>query len=190
MNTPMTVKAGLTKRQIRIKIVSKLRKQKEEERLRKSEKILTKLFRLEKIKKAKTIMFYLDFDGEVKTAEMIKKALMMGKEIAVPVCSVKERQILPCKMGLETTLKKGPYGINEPLKKEFVPLSKLDVVIVPGMAFDRQGNRLGRGKGYYDRFLKRLPKKTYRIGLAFDFQILPSISFSSQDERVDKVVFA
>jgi len=181
---------GLTKEQVRIKIVSKLRNQKEEERLKKSRKILTKFFRLDRVKKAKRIMFYIALDAEVKTDRMIEKALKMGKEIAVPACASKQCKISPCKMGLNVKLKRGPYGIYEPVTKKVISLSKLDVVVVPGVAFDDRGNRLGRGKGYYDRFLTRLPQKTYRVGLAFDFQILPSIPLSRHDTGVDKVVFA
>jgi 5-formyltetrahydrofolate cyclo-ligase len=61
---------------------------------------------------------------------------------------------------------------------------------VPGLAFDKKGNRLGRGKGCYDRFLKRLPKKIPTIGLAFDFQILPKIPAKTHDISVNKVIFA
>ncbi|MCX5706588.1 MAG: 5-formyltetrahydrofolate cyclo-ligase, partial [Candidatus Omnitrophica bacterium] len=60
----------------------------------------------------------------------------------------------------------------------------------PGLAFDKKGNRLGRGKGYYDRFLKKIPKDTPSIGLAFDLQILPSVPTSSHDVSVSKVLFA
>ena len=93
-------------------------------------------------------------------------------------------------MGLNERLIKGPYGVRQPSARTGVSLSKLDVVVVPGVAFDRRGNRLGRGKGYYDRFLKKLPKKTHRIGLAFDFQILPAMPVSRHDLGVDKVLFA
>ncbi|MDD5044086.1 MAG: 5-formyltetrahydrofolate cyclo-ligase [Candidatus Omnitrophica bacterium] len=181
---------GLTKEQIRVKIISQLRNQKEEERLKRSGKILTKFFRLDRVKKAKLIMFFIALDAEVSTDRMIKKALKMGKKIAVPVCATKSCKISPCRLGLNEKLKRGPYGIYEPVAREFLPLSRLDVVVVPGIAFDAQGNRLGRGKGYYDRFLKRLPPKTYRIGLAFDFQILPSIPLSRHDCNVDRVLFA
>ena len=188
--TKVKAPAGLTKRQIRIKIISKLRNQKEEERLKKSKKILGEFFRLDRVKKAKRIMFYINFGFEVKTDSMIFKALKMGKEVSVPACSTKKCKIFPCKMGLNEKVKKGPYGICEPVAQEIVPVSTLDVVVVPGIAFDEKGNRLGRGKGYYDRFLKRLPQKTYRVGLAFDFQILPSIPLSRHDLGVNKVLFA
>jgi 5-formyltetrahydrofolate cyclo-ligase len=180
----------LTKNQLRSKILFNLRKQKEEERLKKSEIIKNKLFRLKVFKKAKRIMFYLAYDGEVETKEMIKEAMEEGKIIAVPVCKVKERKIIPCKIGPQTKFKKGPYGIKEPCKKIPLPLKELDLVIVPGVAFDKKGRRLGRGKGYYDYFLKNLPKKTTTIGLAFDFQIVSRLPILSHDMPVKRVLFA
>lgn len=186
-NKPAT---RLTKAQIRSKIFAILRNQKEEERERKSDIIAVKLFRLDRIKKARVVMFYTTFDAEVITDRMIKKALMMGKTVVAPTCVAKQCKISPCKIGLNERLKRSSYGIWEPLKKIPVPLSKLDAVVIPGVAFDKQGNRLGRGKGYYDRFLKRLAPKTYRVGLAFDSQILPSIPLSDHDLAVDKVIFA
>ena len=69
-------------------------------------------------------------------------------------------------------------------------LKDIDLVVVPGVAFDKKGNRLGRGKGCYDYFLKSLSPQTTTIGLAFDFQILPNIPITPQDTRVNKVLFA
>jgi len=152
--------------------------------------IKEKLFRLKVFKKAKRIMFYLAYDGEVETQEMIKEAMKQGKIIAVPVCKEKERKIIPCKIGPDTEFKKGPYGIKEPCKKIPLPLKELDLVIVPAVAFDKKGRRLGRGKGYYDYFLRSLSKKTATVGLAFDFQIVPRLPTLSHDMPVERVIFA
>lgn len=84
----------------------------------------------------------------------------------------------------------GPYGVSEPAIKRFINLKDLDLVVVPGLAFDKKGNRLGRGKGCYDFFLKKLSKKTISIGLAFNFQILPTLPTTKRDISVDKVLFA
>jgi len=180
----------LTKELLRSKILPNLRKQKKQIRLEKSQKIKDKLFKLKIFKKAKRVMFYMAFDGEVETKEMIRQAMRMGKIVAVPVCDPKERKIIPCQIGPRTKFKRGPYGIKEPLKKMPLPSEELDLVIVPGVAFDRKGNRLGRGKGYYDSFLKTLPKKTYSIGLAFDFQIVRSLPVLPHDIKVKDILFA
>jgi 5-formyltetrahydrofolate cyclo-ligase len=181
--------AGLTKDQIRSKILLKLKIQKEEDREKKSKIIKEKLFNTLVFKKAKTVMFYVSFSGEVKTEEMIKEAQNLGKIIAVPACS-KDITLKPCRLGLGIKLVKGPYGVCEPQVKRAVPLKDLDLVIVPAVAFDKKGNRIGRGKGYYDRFLKKIPARTFTIGLAFNFQILPALPATEQDVSVQKVIFA
>jgi len=179
----------LTKKKIRSKILLKLRKQKEEDRNRKSQLIKEKLFRTLIFKKAKIVMFFMSFGGEVKTQDMIKDARRLGKIVAVPVCR-ERRTIRPSILSEKAKVLRGLYGICEPAIKRFVKLEDLDVVIVPGVAFDKTGNRLGRGKGYYDCFLRKLPDKAVSIGLAYDFQILPLVPTTIDDKKVDKVIFA
>jgi 5-formyltetrahydrofolate cyclo-ligase len=180
----------LTKEQIRSKILGKLKTQKEEDRDRKSKIIKKKLFRTSVFKKAKRVMFYIAFDGEVDTEDMIKAARRSGKIIAVPVCKKQRITIRPCRFPDKAKLKKGAYGICEPAVKKYIKLEDLDLVIVPGLAFDKKGSRLGRGKGCYDAFLKKLPEDTASIGLAFDFQILPSLPATATDVSVDRLIFA
>lgn len=178
----------LTKDQIRNTILLRLKLQKEEDRDRKSKAIKKKLFRDPVFKKAKRVMFYISFDGEVETKEMIRQAQNSGKIVAVPVCK-KNRSMKPCLFARKAALKKGLYGIYRPAIERLIKLKALDLVIVPAVAFDRKGNRLGRGKGYYDCFLSKIPK-TASIGLAFDFQILPALPATKQDISVDRVIFA
>lgn len=179
----------LTKSQLRNKILWRLKSQKEEGRNRKSRLIEKKLFNSGVFKKAKNVMFYISFDGEVDTKKMIRDAQKLGKIVTVPVCR-SNRVIKPCLLSKKVRLKKGPYGIPQPLLKTFVSPESLDLVIVPGVAFDKQGNRLGRGKGYYDCFLRKLPKDIISVGLAFDFQILPFIPATAHDVGVNSVIFA
>lgn len=178
----------LTKKEIRSKILGKLKRQKEEERERKSKIIQKKLFRTAVFKKAKRIMFYISFGGEVNTERMIKKTQDLGKTVAVPVCT-KNNSIRPCLLLKNSRLIKGRYGIYEPAIKRFIRRQDLDLVITPGVAFDKKGRRLGRGKGCYDYFLKRLPKRIPALGLAFDFQILPIIPATKRDVRINRVLF-
>ena len=190
----MSIKAGcrekLTKKQMRSKILLRLKTQKEEDRNRKSKFIKDKLFRASVFKKAKIVMFYISFNGEVNTEEMIKEAHRLGKIVAVPVCKGNRITIRPCLLRNKAKVKKGPYGICEPAVKKYIKLEDLDLVIVPGIAFDKKGNRLGRGKGCYDYFLKRVTGDTASIGLAFDFQILPSLPATTQDVSVNKIIYA
>jgi len=168
----------------------RLKTQKEEDRDRKSKIIKEKLFRASVFKKAKIVMFYMSFDGEVNTEDMIKEAHRLGKIVAVPVCKSNRITIRPCLLRAKTKLKDGSYGVCEPAVKEYIKLEDLDLVIVPGVAFDKKGNRLGRGRGCYDHFLKRVHSNAVSIGLAFDFQILPALPATTTDVRIGKVIFA
>ena len=179
----------LTKAQIRSKILLKLKNQKEEDRDRKSAAIKKKLLRTKVFKKAKTVMFYIALNGEVNTQDMIKEAKRLGKIIAVPIC-LKSRFIKACLWQEKAKLVRGLYGTWEPAIRKFVKLEGLDLIIVPGLAFDKKGGRLGRGKGCYDYFLSRLPRKTPIVGLAFDFQIFPCVPTTPTDVSVTKVLFA
>jgi len=180
----------LTKAEIRSKISLRLLTQREEDRRKKSKIISKKLLKLKVFKRAKTVMFYIAFSGEVDTTEMIKEAIKLGKKVTVPVCDKNNRLIGPCLLEEGAHLKKGPYGVREPVNKICFKLQDIDLVLVPGVAFDKQGNRLGRGKGCYDRMLAKLPCSTPTIGLAFDFQILPVIPTCCHDVSIKKILFA
>ena len=181
---------GLTKQKIRSKILLKLKKQKEEDRSKKSCLIKEKLLKDPVFKKAKRVMFYIAFKGEVETREMIASAKRLGKIIAVPVCIKNRTSLRPALLDSCAHLKKGPYGVSEPVASRYLALKDLDLVVTPGLAFDKKGNRLGRGKGYYDRFLSKIPKDTPSIGLAFRFQILPAVPITPHDVSVTKVLSA
>ena len=196
MNTTSISKSALqpglklTKAKIRSKILLKLLTQREEDRKQKSAAISRKLFRLREFKRAKTVMFYIAFRGEVDTTEMIKVAIKLGKKVTVPVCDTNNRLMGPCLLHEGAHLKNGPYGVKEPVNKICFRLNQLDLVLVPGVAFDRKGNRLGRGKGFYDRMLSKLACRIPAIGVAFDFQVLPCVPTCSHDVSVKKVLFA
>lgn len=136
------------------------------------------------------MMFYIAFGGEVDTGEMIREAKKIGKLICVPVCRKDKEIMQPAMLVDRAKLRKGPYGVWEPVAKTRVKPEDLDLIIVPGLAFDKKGNRLGRGKGYYDRFLGSLSDKIPSIGLAFDFQILPLIPTTVHDVSVRKIIFS
>lgn len=141
---------------------------------------------------AKTLFFYASFDGEVETLEMIKQAQRSGKIIALPRVDQQRFEIRPARVeSLEHDLEPGAYGIAQPNQYcQSIGIEALDMVIVPGVAFDRMNNRLGRGRGYYDRFLTGLPSGVPVIGLAFDFQILDRLpDQQAHDRPVSRVLF-
>jgi len=182
------------KQTLRQKLLGLLKNQKEEIRRKKSRLIQERLFKTPEFQSAKTVMLYCSFDGEVETHDMLKQAKKMGKDVAVPVTVRAEKKIIPSLVeNIEEELTEGPYGIQQPKKEsqKFVPHNRLDLVVVPGVAFDRRNNRLGRGEGYYDRFLKLLPSTTPTIGLAFDFQLVDTLpELEAHDMPVSLVLTA
>ena len=123
----------------------------------KSKIIKEKLFSLEEYKNAKTVMFYVSFGSEVYTHEMIQEVL--GKKIVI-VPKIIDFEIITCEIKDFSELESGKYRILEPKdnNKEF-NMREIDIIIVPGAAFDKEGNRIGYGKGYYDRLLKNTKAK-------------------------------
>ena len=135
-------------------------------------------------KKAKTVSFFVSFGSEVDTHDMIKEALK-EKEVCVPV--VQGDYIALSKInGLGDLDKEGKYGILEPSSIIEIDKELVDLIIVPGVAFDKKGYRIGYGRGYYDKLLKEFNGKT--IGLAFSLQIVNKIPKEEHDIRVDKVI--
>ena len=149
------------KKGLRKLCLRRLREQSPFERTKKSIEIKKRLFLLEEFKRAKLVMFYVSKGGEeVETKDMILETLRMGKRVAVPVTVLSEKNLYPAEItDYDKELSEGRYGILEPRQGSIrpVPLEEIDLVIVPGVAFDDKSNRLGRGEGYYDRFLGGLP---------------------------------
>lgn len=187
----MSESIQLEKEKIRKRILQLLRNQKEEDRLNKSLSILKQLFNTPQFKAAKTVLFYASFDGEVDTYEMMKQSLQLGKKIALPIIDIQHKKITPALVhDLQKDLVSGPYGIQEPRfeQNRVVPDHGIDLSVVPGIAFDRVNHRLGRGAGYYDRFLSRLAKDTPSIGLAFDFQLVDHLPRLDHDVPLSGVI--
>jgi 5-formyltetrahydrofolate cyclo-ligase len=181
---------AVLKFKLRQKILRRLKRQSNKTRRKKSRLIQKRLFRQAAFQKAKVVLFYFAKQEEVQTDLIIKDALKLGKKIAVPVVKVDERKMVACLLKNPLNVCLGPYGIREPLGKSELALKKIDLVVAPGLAFDRKGKRLGRGKGYYDKFLKNLPKKIPVFGLAYACQIVKSLPSAIHDQPVSKVITA
>lgn len=181
------------KHKIRSHIKEKLKCCAALEKAKKSAIIQDRLFNEEEFKRAQLVMFYVSLRDEVDTLSMIDEAVKMGKRVCVPVILKEERRLIAGEIkDREKDLEKQHFGIYQPIAghvKE-VPLEDIDLVVVPGIAFDKNNVRLGRGHGYYDRFLCCLPKKTRTIGLAFDFQVLEYLPKDSHDVPVWKTITA
>lgn len=162
------------KQKLREHFLEALRNQNDQDRLNKSRLIEKKLFGRSEFREAKLILFYASFGGEVETFQMIQQATQLNKKIALPLISKGSKHFIPTLVKEIDSLNEGPYGIKQPVfsHEHSVDVGELDLVIVPGVAFDKFHNRLGRGAGYYDRFLAALPEDTPSLGLAFDFQLV------------------
>ena len=179
------------KEKFRQAVLAKLKQQSAELKRRRSGLILEKLKRRSEFQKSMALMFYITTSGEVDTKPLLLEALREGREVVVPYIDRKTDSLVSVQIhDPETDLRPGTYGILEPRRKLVCPfdLNRLDLVLVPGVAFDRRGHRLGRGKGYYDRFLKTLPPHVKCFGLAFDFQVLDFIPVDENDMKVDRVI--
>ena len=180
-----------TKSSLRNDILNELKLQREEVRLQHSRIIKDKLFSSAEFRTARTILFYASFDGEVDTWEMMQQAQRLNKTIVLPAISKGQKQIIPSRVSnLNQELATGPYGIKQPREPlSPVALEDIELVVVPAVAFDKKGNRLGRGEGYYDRLLKQIPPQTPTLGLAFPFQILDELpQLAVHDCPVKKVI--
>ena len=135
-----------------------------------------RLFEYKDFLESKNILFYDAFKKEVQTRGMIKRAIDMKKRVFLPVTDFKNKNILVSEF------------IDEKEPAKIVSEDAIETVIVPGVAFDGAGTRIGFGMGFYDRFLKRLSKDVKTIGLAFDFQVVGKIPVDSHDFIIDKVI--
>jgi len=177
-----------SKEKIRKEILTLLKEQQPVHRADKSRQIKEKLFLLKEFKKANNLMCYISLETEVDTKEIIKDALKLGKRVFTPFIKGDRLGIAEIK-NLDEGLEKSQLGVLEPKNHgDCSSTTKLDMVILPGLAFDRKGNRLGRGKGYFDRFLVNLTKTTKKIALSFEFQILDTIPTNSHDIPIDLLV--
>ena len=136
----------------------------------------------EEFQRADVVGAYFAIGSEVMTELIIGRAKMLGKKIALP--RVEEDKIAFYELQLTNTLVKGRFGIMEPPPYE--PMHKIDMLVVPGIAFDKKGNRVGYGKGFYDRLLASKRTK-FSIGLAYSFQLVENLPYDLYDKRLDAI---
>lgn len=149
-----------------------------------SEKILKQLEETELFRQASCVALYYSIPGEVQTAGFLEK-WFDKKQLLLPLVVGDDLRLLPYKG--KDSLQPGAFGIPEPVDTETtIPESMVDLIIVPGVAFDRQLNRMGRGKGYYDRLLSTL--KVPKIGICFDFQLHDTIPIEPFDKKMDLII--
>lgn len=143
--------------------------------------------------RARIVMFYIDVRAEVRTRHSLPAALTSGKTIVVPWCN-DQGELELFRLADMNELAVGMYKILEPkpelrsLPEKQCRAEDLDVVMVPGVAFDRRGGRMGHGKGYYDKLLQHARPDTPLVALAFECQLFPEIPVAPHDIIMDKII--
>ena len=155
------------------------------EKCRRSEGIMRQVEALEEFRRAGTVLLYWSMDDEVQTHDFVNR-WYREKCILLP-CVDGDDLRLRQYTGSECLKAGEQFGIGEPTGPEFTDLDSVELIIVPGVAFDSEGNRMGRGRGFYDRLLKSTPK-AYKVGVAFDFQVIDRVPVEEFDVAMDRVV--
>ena len=135
------------------------------------------------------IMVFLSLPHEVDTAGIILDAWQKGKTVAVPKVSWQQRNMIAVELSsLESGLPVGSNGLRNPTSGVPVPVEDIDVVVTPGLGFDTDGGRIGRGGGYYDRFFAAKGLKAVKIGFGFQDQVLDEVPMMEHDQKLDMLV--
>ena len=129
-------------------------------------------------------LLYSDFRNEVETTDIINKLLRAGKNVFLPIVDGDDVII----GRYSDVLEAGSYGIMEPGRDDIVPSEVIDVFVVPGIAFDKKGGRIGFGKGYYDRLLMKSKKGSIKVALAYEMQIVDDAHSEKHDFMMDSIV--
>ena len=157
-----------------------------------SQIIIERVVRLPEYLASTTLLWYVDVRDEVRTRPALPGVIASDKTIAVPYCVENELELF--RLESMDDLRPGKFGILEPprgLRRQAdrkVTVDTIDLAIVPGIAFDPAGGRLGHGKGYYDRLLSGIPESAIKVGVAFDCQIYASVPTDAHDIAMDIVV--
>ena len=177
-----SIKSSNTKNSLRKSVLSFRSSLDKNDVLSMSADIFRQFLSIEKIQTSSKFMLYVDFRNEVATRDIISKLLDLGKEVYLPVTLKEETKLIPKRIFSLDDLVPGAYGILEPnVDAPIIDPSLLDVVVVPGSAFDKNGYRTGYGGGYYDRFLENTD--AIRVGVCFDFQLVDDVFPEEHDKK-------
>ena len=178
------------KEQIRKEIINKRILMNPQETSAKSQTIFEYLVEMKSFEKSCCIFTYLSFKNEVNTDRIVDFSLKNGKDLYIPLCNTAIKELVVCKMESWEDLELSRFGILEP-KIENIKIGNredISLAIVPGVVFDKKGNRIGYGAGYYDKFFSSLKKDICKVGICYSFQVMDSITVSSYDVPMDYLV--
>lgn len=180
-----------TKGEIRSNIAKALAELSDREIKEKTDKIEKRLFEFANFLESNIILLYINSDCEVNSLKIIEKCLNYKKIVILPAFDTTKHEMKLMKIdNIDTDLILGPRGILEPdaSRCNAVPIECIDIAIIPGVAFDEKGGRIGSGDGYYDRLIPNLPITTRKVALTFEDQIVPQIQMEAHDKHVDIII--
>ena len=179
----------MDKDQLRRQLQSRLAELSDEQRVQKSKKVCRNLISLTQFQDASVIMMYLPLPHETDISDAILAAWQLGKTVAVPKISWQQRHMIPVQINtLETDFTTSRSGLRTPVNGMPLAFEEIDLVVAPGLSFDKNGNRLGRGGSFYDRFFTNEKLDAAKCGFAFAEQLIESIPTTPNDVPVDFLV--
>lgn len=177
------------KAQIRKDIRDVLRQVTPEQRRAWSQVITGRIFDLAEYRRARVVMVFLSFPREFDTTDLMTLAMNAGKTVCAPKVDWSTWTMAPIRLASAADVVTDEHKLNEPAGNEAVAVDSIDLVLIPGLAFDVYGHRVGRGGGFYDRFLGRDDLRGFRVAPTFDFQIRAKVPHDDRhDQRVDLIV--
>lgn len=177
-----------SKSQLRKRVLNVRNNMSKEDVKKNSNAIMDKITSLDIYKQSKVVFIYMDFKNEVMTSNLIKRMLSEKKRVVIPYTDSINTVLIPSEITKESDLKQNSFGYFEPKSILPVNIEEIDLVIVPGVVFDKNLNRIGFGKGYYDKILNRLKPSAKKIALAHDFQVLEDIPAEEHDVKMDMII--
>ena len=182
---------GAAKIQIRDDISQVISTLPESERAEKARAIENRLFEFANFLEAKIALLYVNSDNEVQTENIIKRSYQYNKIVVLPTFDPEKFEMSLMKVDhFAKDLVPGPRNVLEPdaTRCKAVPMERIDIAIIPGVAFDEKGGRIGTGRGYYDRLIPNLAITTRKVALTFEEQIVAQIPMESHDKHVDIII--
>ena len=180
-----------SKRKLRNDVMKTVSTLSENDKLNKIKLIEERLFAFANFREASIALLYISRYDKFDTREIVKKSIASNKISVLPAFDDEKKEMTLMKVDrIDKDLIAGPNGCLEPDKRhcKIVPHESIDIAVIPGLAFDEKGGRIGIGEGYYDRLIPKLPITTRKVVLAFEEQIVPVVPMESHDKYVDIII--
>ncbi len=182
-------KCGLSKKDLRTRLKASLAALSADEVHQRSRQACNLLVAQPEFERSETVMVFLSLPTEINTTLLVLRAWQKGKRVLAPRVSWEQRRMMPVEIrSLAEDLEDTQWNLRQPLQGDPVPISMIDLVVVPGLGFDGAGNRLGRGRGFYDRFLAHAEFTGSTCAVAFEEQVVEAIPADPHDIRVDMLI--